>query len=202
MSIKPAFSVVDKTEMPDYPITSDQRLESHFYVEFHQRRWLNSTFRMLAEPEVRAYGFDLFFIAQDQSPVGTLPCDDLLLAKHLGIDIERWKAACERKISPLYNWSEVVCDTGEVRYAHRVVTEMAIKALGSKVRNTERKEAARQRKRFKDLTLVIERLGSTKLLMAGGFIDRFDEWLLEHRANQNRTEGMIREALGVFCTPA
>ncbi|KPU83713.1 hypothetical protein JI58_08010 [Marinosulfonomonas sp. PRT-SC04] len=189
------LSVVDVAGMPEYPIRSDQRLENHFYVEFHQRRWLNSTFRMLAEPEVRAYGFDLFFIAQDQSPVGTLPCDDLLLAKYLGIDIERWKAACERKISPLYNWSEVVCDTGEVRLAHAVVTEMVIKAIGFKAASSVRREAGRQRKRFSDLREKIERIGAKQMMNNEGFIERLDEWLLKNRPEQNRTENVVRDGL-------
>ena len=195
-----AINLVPDEGLSEYPIPSSQRLESHYYVEWHQRRWLNSRFRMLAEPEVRAYGFDLFFIAQDQSPVGTLPCDDRMLARHLGIDLEHWKSLCARKISPLYNWSKVRSDLGEVRWAHPVVTEMSVKALGFKVRNAERLESARQRKRFKDLASALARLGAKHLVKDGGFVERFDQWLLENRANKNRTEGMLRAALDEFCS--
>ena len=198
MSSSKAIQLVDADDLEEYPIATDQRLESHFYVEMHFRRWLNSRFCLLAEPEVGFYGFNLFFVSQDQSPVGTLPVDDRLLAKYLNIDIERWRGLCKREISPLYNWSKVRCSNGEIRWAHPVVTEMALKALGSKRKNAEAKAKARERKRLKDLTQMLERIGAKRLVANAGFVELLDAWLIEHRPECNRTEPVIREALNVI----
>ncbi|MBL3563364.1 glycoside hydrolase family protein, partial [Rhodovulum sulfidophilum] len=40
--------------MPDYPISSEDRLDSHFFVQWNLKRWRKSEFRQLAEPEVEA----------------------------------------------------------------------------------------------------------------------------------------------------
>lgn len=193
-----SIQLIDASDIEEYPIATDQRLESHFYVEMHFRRWLNSRFCMLADPEVGFYGFNLFFVAQDQSPVGTLPIDDRLLAKYLNIDIERWQSLCRREISPLYNWKKVRCSDGEIRWAHPVVTEMAVKALGSKRKNAADKAKARERKRLKDLTQMLERIGAKRLMSNPGFVERLDAWLVQHRPDSNRTEPVVREALDVI----
>lgn len=200
MSIKPALSVVDEAEMPSYPISAKDRLDSHYFLQWNLKRWRGSNFRKKAysDPEVGWYGFELFCLCQDETPIGTLPCDPSQLAFVLHLSLEKWLSLSKREFSPLHGWSEVMCDNGEVRYAHPIVTEVALEALGSKVKNAVRLEAARQRKRFADLKLVVGRIGAKQLLSAGGFVERFDEWLLENRPNQNRTEGMIREALDVF----
>lgn len=70
----------------NYPIPSTERLESHYFITFHYRRWLKSEFRNLADLDVRAVGFDLFCEAQDEAPVGTLPTDERLLAKLAGVN--------------------------------------------------------------------------------------------------------------------
>lgn len=198
MIASPSIQLIDASDIEEYPIPTDQRLESHFYVEMHFRRWLNSRFCMLADPEVGFYGINLFFVAQDQSPVGTLPIDDRLLAKYLNIDIDRWQSLCGREISPLYNWKKVRCSDGEIRWAHPVVTEMAVKALGSKRKNAADKAKARERKRLKDLTQMLERIGAKRLMSNPGFVERLDAWLVQHRPDSNRTEPVVREALDVI----
>ena len=190
--------LVNADDFEEYPIAKDQRLQSHFYVEMHFRRWLNSDFCLLADPEVGFYGLNLFFVAQDQSPIGTLPCDDRLLAKYLNVAIERWQQLCKREISPLYNWRKVRCSGGEVRWAHPVVTEMAIKALASKKKHDDVMAKARERKRLKDLTQTLERMGAKHLMMNSGFAERLDQWLIAHRPDCNRTEMVIRDALNVI----
>lgn len=195
MSTKPDLGLVDTAQIPDYPIGSDERLDSHFYVELHFRRWLNSRFCLLADDDVCRYGFNLFFIAQDQTPVGTLPEDDLLLAKYLKIDLAKWQSLRDRTMSPLYNWSRVRCDNGEIRLAHPVVTEMAQKALAGRRKHAENASKARERKRLKDLCAMVERIGAKQVLRNPGYIERLDAWLIENRGDRNRTEPVVREGM-------
>ena len=62
-------------DLPDYPLTSDDRLDSHYFMVWERRRWLNSDMRLKGTPECRALYSDLTNIAYDHSPVGTLPDD-------------------------------------------------------------------------------------------------------------------------------
>ena len=74
--IAPAALLVDASTLPVYPIPSAEKLKSHWFLTFRYRDWLKSVFRNLADREVRAVGFDLFCIAQDENPVGTLPVNE------------------------------------------------------------------------------------------------------------------------------
>lgn len=196
--LKPELKAVDNTPLPDYPIPRSERLESHYFVEFHHNRWRDSDFRMLADLDVRAVGFDLFFLAQNQAPVGTLPTDGKLLAKLSGVDLETWNSLCSRPISPLHNWCECNCE-GEVRLAHPVVTEMAVKALGYREDHLEKKEADRERHRLKALPAQMVRGGaSTRMAEDEALVIRFDQFLLEHCPDQQRRGPMVRAALEKF----
>lgn len=182
-------------DIPDYPISREERLESHFFVEFHHNRWLSSSFRLLADPDVRAYGFDLFMVAQNEAPVGTLPTDERLLARLLGLDLATWQGLLKREISPMHKWHLVNCE-GEVRWAHPVVTEFAVKALGRRRQHLEASEAARERKRFERLKLQIIKVGGSSRMAADeSVLARLDQWFLEEHAGRNRTEALVREGL-------
>jgi len=43
---------VDTNDLPEYPISADDRLDSHFFIPWNLKRWRKSEFRQLAEPEV------------------------------------------------------------------------------------------------------------------------------------------------------
>jgi hypothetical protein len=139
---------VSVDDIPDYPISVHDRLDSHYFLQWNLKRWRGSDFRKKAEPEVGWYGFQLFCIAQDQSPIGTLPCDDNLLAFDLNLTLERWLALLERKVNPLHGWYKVRCDNGEIRWAHEVVTEVAEAALKSNRHNAAKHADERKRKRI------------------------------------------------------
>lgn len=195
MSLKQAnLNIVDVSEIPVYPIPGDERLESHYFIAFHFNRWLNSDFRLKATAEVRAYALDLFCIAQNQSPVGTLPDDEELLAKLLMIDLAQWRDLCKRDMPPLYNWSK--CLVGNVtRLAHPVVTEMAVKALSSKSKSEKAKERERERKRHIALRFqIVEAGGSSRLAENKAYIERLDAWLVAN-CTGNRTPSRVREAM-------
>lgn len=193
-----AIQLVEANDLELYPISAKDRLDSHYFLQWNLKRWRGSEFRKKADPEVGWYGFQLFCIAQDGTPIGTLPCDDQQLAFDLNLPLERWQAMLKRDITPLHGWHKVQCDNGEVRLAHPVVTEVAIVALGSKQRNAAAAEQRRLNKRLADLRDMIERIGAKQLLQTPAFVERFNEWLEQHHEGVQRREGMIRAALDQF----
>lgn len=193
-----ALSVVDTAACEDYPISASDRLDSHYFLQWNLKRWRGSEFRKKADPEVGWYGFQLFCIAQDGSPIGTLPCDDQQLAFDLNLPLERWQALLKRDVTPLHNWQPVRCDNGEIRLANPVVTEVALEALKSKRQNAEKTERRKRAKRIADLREKIEAIGASQLLKNATFLDRFNDWLEEHYDGVQRRQPMVREALDRF----
>lgn len=186
-------------DLPEYPISADDRLDSHFFIQWNLKRWRKSSFRNLAEPEIGWFGFLLFCESHDETPVGTLPTDERLLARALGITVERWQSLCRRDITPLHNWSKVMCDNGEVRLAHPVVTEVALEALKSSRKNKSDRDDRRRAKRIKDLAEMIEkRIQAPQLLRNPGFVDQFNDWLETRYPETQRREPFIRTALSEF----
>jgi len=180
----------------EYPIPSTERLESHYFITFHYRRWLKSEFRNLADRDVRAVGFDLFCEAQDEAPVGTLPTDERMLAKLGGVTLEEWRQMCDRPIGPLYGWAACMCDNGQRRLYHKVVLEMAKDALGLREDHLERRAADRERKRIKDLPAKIVRAGgTTRMAENEAFILQFDQFLEDNYPDRQRRPPLVREAL-------
>lgn len=194
-----AVRLVDSGELFDYPIPSTERLESHYFITLHYRRWLKSDFRNLADLDVRAVGFDLFCEAQDEAPVGTLPIDERLLAKLAGVTLEDWRRLCDRPITPLYGWQECRCDNGHMRLYHKVVLEMAKEALGMREDHLERRAADRERKRLKDLPAQIVRAGGgTRMGEDTAFCLQFDQFLLDNFEGRQRRPNVVREALELW----
>lgn len=191
--------LVNAAELQEYPISSEDRLDSHYFIQWNLARWRGSEFRKKVDPEAGWYGFQLFCIAQDGSPIGTLPCDDQQLAFDLNLPLERWQALLKRDVSPLHGWYKVQCDNGEIRWAHTVVTEVAQTALKSKRSNAEMVERRKAYKRLADLKEMIEvRIGAGQLLRAPQFLERFNDWLDEKHSGVQRRESFIRQALDEF----
>ena len=191
-----ALALTDTSDLFEYPVSTRERLESHYFLTFHYRRWLLSDFRNLADPEVRAIGFDLFCFAQDHAPVGTLPTDPRLLAKLAGIGLDQWEQICRRVPSPLYNWSRCICDNGEVRLYHPVILEMVENALGLRKDHAERREADRERKRLKQLRDQMVRAGaSSGMADSDDFVLRLDQYLNDHFPDKQRRTPLVRSAM-------
>ena len=185
--------------LPLYPISSGERLDSHYFIPWNFRRFSKSDFRRLADPEVGWFGFLLFQEAYDESPPGTLPADDRLLAHALHLSLDRWQALCAREIGPLHGWYRVKCDNGETRLAHRVVTETALAALEGKRKAEADQEARLRAKRIKDLGQMIEgKLRAPSFTKAPGQVERFNDWLEAHHPGKLRREPFIRAALEEF----
>ena len=92
----PQVQLIDTQELELYPISASDRLDSHYFLQWNLKRWRGSEFRKTCDPEVGWYGFQLFCIAQDGSPIGTLPCDDKQLAFDLNLPLEKWQALIRR----------------------------------------------------------------------------------------------------------
>ena len=194
----PVFQVVTNEALPIYPIDAAERLQSHFFVEFHFRRWLNSEARLLADWDVRGVMVDLIMISQDQTPVGTLPQNPKLIATMLGMSVDQLHLFCARDVSPLRGW--VPCMAGDqVRLMHPVVTEMAEKAIGSRRDRESEKQRRSAAKALKDLGERLVAMGFSRQAGDRTFVERVDHWLTQN-CTGNRTEPMIREAIDRVAT--
>ena len=186
--------LVTADALPEYPIPVGVRLEAHYFLNFHFNRWLSSDFRLLAPAEVRGWAVDLFCVSQNQAPVGTLPVDETLQARLLGVDLHRWRELCALPISPLYNWTPHMCGA-DIRLAHPVVTEIALAALQAKLRNEARREGDRARKRRLRLAeQIVEAGGHSRMAQSPAYVGRLDEWL-EQNCPGNRTNDRIRAGM-------
>lgn len=189
----PKPALVEITSLPQYPLDKNERLESHWFINFHFNRWLNSKFRLTAKPEVRAYAFDLFCIAQNQIPVGTLPDDDRQLAALLGLDLGAWQDMRALEMPPLYNWSPCACGD-EVRLMHPTVTEVALDAFSKKKKNASNLAAGRERRRMNTLRETMVKLGAKHMVKDPSVVLRVKAWLTE-QCDGNWTEDWVRQAL-------
>lgn len=190
------FEVVGSDELMEYPIPSAVRLDSHFFMMFNYRRWMNSDFRNLADREVRAVAIDLFCAAQEQSPVGTLPTDERLLASVVDVSLDVWRQLAAREVSPLHNWHRCVCDDGQVRLYHPVVLEVAQAALGLRGDHEEKLAADRERKRLGKLPDQIIRAGGSRRMAEDDiYVARLDQYLLDHFGTRQRRPDVVRQAM-------
>jgi len=189
VTMHPSVHLVESGALEEYPISCSERLDSHYFIQFNRRRYDRSDFRRKAyrDPEVGFFGMELFYKAHGETPLGTLPQDDEALAFLLGLPLDRWKGLIERAFNPLYNWRPVLCDNGEVRLAHPVVTEVMLAALEGhrehKISNEEKavwQRRQRLRKALKDCGCTDGLCGDE---VAVGWID---DWLLENHKGQRR----------------
>jgi hypothetical protein len=141
------FSAVDIDDLDEYPLTADDRLDSHFFYPWERRRWLHSDMRLKGSPECRGLYMDLIFISCDHTPVGTLPDDMEILANEVNVDARRFSDLCALPFGPLHRWEKCLCD-GEVRLMHPYVLKTLLKALAGKHDNQARNEAGRRAKRL------------------------------------------------------
>ena len=182
-------------DLPEYPVGVEDRLTTHFFVTFHHDRWLNSEFRLKAEPAVRGLALDLYFLSQKQSPVGTLPNDDRQLAPLLLMSTDEWLVYRQKDPSPLYKWTQCRCGN-EIRLMHPVVLEVVEDAISHKRQRREAAEQGRTVKRLNRLREALERMGAGHIAANDACVERLDNWLLTHCPG-NRTATQIERALMV-----
>lgn len=183
------LQVVDASDLPDYPIPVECRLDSHYFIQFNHDRYERSGFRRKAyrDPEVGFFGMELFFKSHGETPLGTLPCDDDSLAFLLGLPLDRWLSLKDRSFNPLYNWSPVRCDNGDIRLAHPVVQEVMVAALNGHLEHKASNESKAVYARRKRLIEVLRECGCGDALCADVYaVAWVDEWLLKHHSGQRR----------------
>lgn len=190
-----AFGAVSADDLIEYPIAADTRLDSHHFVSWEFRRWLNSQMRMKGTPECRAYYFDLINIAHDQTPVGTLPRDPEVLSKLLHVDLGVFQRLCTLEFGPLYLWRPCLVE-GVVRLYHPMVLQTVQDAIMRKEHNRARTEAAARDKRLQRLRTRVGAL-DPKVGENDAAIMAMDEWLVEQGCT-TRTEMWIHRALDMW----
>lgn len=190
--------LIDTGEIAVYPISASERLDSHFFVPWNLKRWRGSEFRRFgyADPEVGWYGMELFFVAQDETPIGTLPCDDEALAFLLRVTPARWRDLNSRAVSPLHGWHRVQCDDGQVRLAHPVVTEVAMDALGGKRRNDAKNADDRMRKRLGTIIGQLKTIpGAARIAENDERVNDISDWIESTYPGGSATLKRVKEAL-------
>lgn len=172
--------------LPEYPFGRDDRLETHYFLTFHVDRWLNSELRLTIDWQYRGLALDLFYLAQKQSPVGTLPRDDRQIAKLLHMDHLEWMVVLQAERSPLYKWTECLCE-GEIRLMHPVVLEMVQDAFQHREKNKRNQLDRAQAGRLKTIEAHLEKMGVAGIARDPITLEWLDEWLVENKPEGRRT---------------
>jgi hypothetical protein len=185
--------------LPEYPVSSSVRLDSHGFIAWEFRRYLNSEMRWNADHQIKGIWFDLVQLAHEQTPVGTLPMDHARLARMVvpAVDALTFKALAERPYGVLHGWRPCECDDGTVRLMHGTVTRVVLEALSRKEMNAARTDGASARKRLDRLTVA---LASTAPAIAMDpakvyWVDGHIRDAMNRDGNKRRTEAQFHEAI-------
>jgi len=189
------FTAIEAEALEAYPLAPGDRVESHFFVPWRFRRWLNSDMRLKGTEECRALYFDLICLSQDQSPPGTLPRDTELLSRMLHVDERRFRRLCAQEYGPLHNWQPCLCGD-EVRLYHPVVLDGLVNALARREDNRARNEAANARKRRQRLREALAMLNAD-LARHDAAVAWIDDWLVEAGC-ERRTTQWLQRGLAAF----
>lgn len=120
---------------PPYP--TDMRAKG-YRLELDYERIIQSDTWSLASTTEKPLVLMSLFVAWQQTPCGTLPKDDLLIAARLGIDLSNF---LDHKAVLLRNWEE----HSDGRLYHPVMTELVLEKIARRDRETQRKSAYRER---------------------------------------------------------
>lgn len=121
---------------PPYPATTKA---GGFKFELDCERIAQSDTWALATTRQRPLLLMLWFIAWQQTPCGSLPADDVLIAARLGMEADAFQGD---KAILLRGWWEA----GDGRLYHPVLTELVLEMMGRKAGNAQRQAAYRQRR--------------------------------------------------------
>jgi len=196
MSARPVFRIVETTSLPDYPLMGMDRLDSHWFLVWHARRWLSSGMNLKGSDQARIAYLNLIWISLDHEPKGTLPNDQDLLARLVHIQPETFRHLCALPYGPLHNWVACRCDD-EVRLMHPVVVETLRAALARKEDNRARTEASSAARRLQRLRADMAQI-DVALVANDAAIRWVDHWLEEDKAkggHRKRTAAVLRRAL-------
>lgn len=182
---------VEVQDLPEYPVElCDPDLTRNYFLMFWHRRWRSSKLCLKGSLAVKGAALELYFIAQDQIPVGSLPADHEILALLLRISSGQFADLMAEPVNPLHGWHEYQ-HNGEVVLGHPVVMEVAFAALekreARKLSNEDR-AVAKRRERLADL---MAELGCSRAVCAdAALVAWIDDWLLKHHTGQRRRPGV------------
>jgi len=126
---------------PPYP--SDTRAKGYRF-ELDYERIVQSDTWALASASQRPLLLMLWFVAWQQSPCGSMPDSDELIAVRIGMGVEEFKRS---RLILLRGWEKA--DDG--RLYHPVVSEMVLEMLARKTRETQRKADYRERMKARNV---------------------------------------------------
>ncbi len=186
------LSVIETMGPEDYPLPREFRMPTHYFVAWWHNRWLNSTLHLTGSYEVQGVAVALYSIAQNQSPMGTLPCDDLIIARLLRLDLAHWQDLQRRAVPPLHGWYRVNCE-GEIRWAHPVVLEMLLDARDRAEKRRLSTEGRSVAKRIERMVKALAGMGVDKSLLANqAMVEAMDRWLEENWKRSRTAEAYAR----------
>ncbi|SMX37167.1 hypothetical protein [Octadecabacter ascidiaceicola] len=116
----------------EYPIVPESSPTEFRTMPWPHKWWLKSEIRLLSESDVRAVVFDLFCVALCQNPIGTLPNNERLLVRLIGLPLEDWRRLMARRITPLNGWETCICGDEGIRLYHPKSLEIAKEASNAK----------------------------------------------------------------------
>lgn len=123
-------------QLPPYPAITKA---GGFKFELDCERIAQSDTWALAATRQRPLLLMLWFIAWQQTPCGSLPADDVLIAARLGMEADAFQGD---KAILLRGWWEA----SDGRLYHPVLTELVLEMMGRKAGNAQRQAAYRQRR--------------------------------------------------------
>lgn len=124
--------LLNSTDAIQYPIAPEACPKEFMTMPWPHKWWLKSEIRLLSEPDVRAVVFDLFCVAICQNPAGTLPNNERLLVRLIGLPLEDWRRLMARRITPLNGWKTCICGDEGIRLYHPKSLEIAKEASNAK----------------------------------------------------------------------
>ena len=193
------IQAVPDDPLPEYPISSAVRLDTHGFVAWEFRRYLNSDLRWNASHEVKGIWFDLVQMAHEQTPVGTLPSDFARLARMLvpSVDPVQFKSLVERPHGILHGWHECDCDDGTIRLMHDTVTRVVMDALTRKELNGARTDGASRARRLNRLGATLGALAPSIAVEAAQiyFVDAHIQNAMELDGSKRRSDAHLHEAI-------
>lgn len=186
-----------------YPLHWGDTLSNHDWVPLYINRLLTSRFvaRALAQGRRADIGTAviLWCEAFRQDPAGTLPDDDLTLARLAGYgsDLDGW---AEARAGALYGWS-VVHVEGEAppgderRLGHRMIEKIALDMFKRKRGREQSRDAAALALARTRVKKKLVAMGNTRMAENGTVLTAITGWLSEH--GLYITDDNVRAALEV-----
>ncbi|WP_322080209.1 hypothetical protein [Burkholderia cenocepacia] len=128
--------------MSAIPYPSDTRAKG-WRFELDYERIRQSDTWALAAPEIRPWLLMLWMTAWEQTPCGSLPDDDELIAARIGMDLEQFQSAKKRLMRGWW-----AAEDG--RLYHNTMVERVLEMLETRDKERARKAGQRERKKTAD----------------------------------------------------